>query len=430
MPSHTIAPTGALTGLTDTEPKPLVTYGVFQQQGQAPQNVENLQNIYGTAAMPSFRFVKMIQTGERTYDPNDSVQKDLLEEYEKITDEKGTPPGMPEVDQIIGGVASEVGQAVGRQAGRALVDPYLEGSAGSKILEGATSAFSSLPSQEVQSSISKGLKLQLAQNDFFQPELANQAVAKATGNLDVFNQLSGAAKSVGDSLVYDVTKLPAGVSLQDGVLSGVGGNISASAITQSTPVPDYFTKVGRRLYGTEQAAQNWASAAGGGVVNFGVQLLMGEDPAKAARSAGASTIGTAIGNALLPGIGGVVGGVLGGVVGGRVICNELMKQGLMTREQVLLDYRFTRDYLTTKHVNGYHCWAVWMVKQMRKGRFTKFWKHVAGHRANEIAYIYGKREKPDYLGKLYRKILEPTCWVIGNFKKSTDWSVLYKQKEI
>ena len=125
-----------------------------------------------------------------------------------------------------------------------------------------------------------------------------------------------------------------------------------------------------------------------------------------------------------------MGGVLGGVVGGRVICNELMKQGLMTREQVLLDYRFTRDYLTTKHVNGYHCWAVWMVKQMRKGRFTKFWKHVAGHRANEIAYIYGKREKPDYLGKVYRKILEPTCWVIGNFKKSTDWSVLYKQKEI
>ena len=430
MPSHTVAPTGALTGLTDTEPTPLVTYGVFQQQAQTPANIENLQNVYGTAAMPSFQFVKMIQTGERTYDPNDTVQRELLEEYKKITAEKGTPPGMPEAEQIVGGVASELGQAVGRQAGRALVDPYLEGSAGSKILEGVTSTFSSLPSQQVQSSVSQGLKLQLTKDQFFQPELANATVAKATGNLDVFNKLSDAASSVGESLVYDVNKLPAGVSLQDGVLSGVGGNISASAITQGTQAPSYFQSVGRRLYGTEQAAQNWASAAGGGVVNFGVQLLMGEDPAKAAKSAGASAIGTAIGNALLPGIGGVVGGVLGSVVGGRVICNELMKQGLMTREQVLLDYRFTRDYLTTKHVNGYHCWAVWMVKQMRKGRFTKFWKHVAGHRANEIAYIYGKRDKPDYLGKVYRKILEPTCWVIGNFKKSTDWSVLYKQKEI
>ena len=83
MPSHTIAPTGALTGLTNTEPKPIVTYGVYQQQGQTPQNVENLQNVYGTAAMPSFQFVKMIQTGERTYDPNDSVQKDLLDQLSK-----------------------------------------------------------------------------------------------------------------------------------------------------------------------------------------------------------------------------------------------------------------------------------------------------------------------------------------------------------
>jgi hypothetical protein len=33
----------------------------------------------------------------------------LLEEYEKITDEKGTPPGMPEADQIIGGAKEMFG---------------------------------------------------------------------------------------------------------------------------------------------------------------------------------------------------------------------------------------------------------------------------------------------------------------------------------
>ena len=137
-------------------------------------------------------------------------------------------------------------------------------------------------------------------------------------------------------------------------------------------------------------------------------------------------LGTAIGGP----IGGFIGGALGSIIGGRVICNELMRQGLLTRKEVILDYRFTRDYLTPTHVNGYHVWAVWMVKQMRKGKFVKFWKHVAGHRANEIAYIYGERDKPDYLGKVYRKILEPTCWVVGSFCKVTDWSVLYKQKEI
>ena len=46
------------------------------------------------------------------------------------------------------------------------------------------------------------------------------------------------------------------------------------------------------------------------------------------------------------------------------------------------------------------------------------------HRANEIAYIYGERKKPDYLGKLYRKIFEPVCWTLGLFCKETDWSVL------
>ena len=82
-----------------------------------------------------------------------------------------------------------------------------------------------------------------------------------------------------------------------------------------------------------------------------------------------------------------------------------------------------------KHVNGYHVWAVHVVKQMRKGRGVKLWRHLAQHRANEIAYIYGKRDKPDYLGKIYRKILEPICWSVGFFCEKTDWSVLYEAKE-
>jgi len=176
--------------------------------------------------------------------------------------------------------------------------------------------------------------------------------------------------------------------------------------------------------------QNIKGAFGGAVGNFGIQLLMGQDPVKAAKSAGAGAIGKVLGTAIGGPIGGFIGGALGSLLGGRVICNELMRQGLLTRKQVVLDYKFTRDYLTPTHVNGYHVWAVWMVKQMRKGKFVKFWKHVAGHRANEIAYIYGERDKPDYLGKVYRKILEPTCWLLGKFCKVTDWSVLYNKKEI
>jgi hypothetical protein len=168
------------------------------------------------------------------------------------------------------------------------------------------------------------------------------------------------------------------------------------------------------------------SSYGVGGATFLTGLISGDSPIEAARQG--LKVGAAhyIGTALL----GPIGGIIGSILGGRVICNELMRQGVMTREHVVLDYRFTRDYLTPTHVKGYHVWAVWMVKQMRKGRMVKLWAHVAGHRANEIAHIYGKRDKPDYLGKVYRKILEPICWSIGLFCKQTDWSILYKTKEI
>jgi hypothetical protein len=174
-------------------------------------------------------------------------------------------------------------------------------------------------------------------------------------------------------------------------------------------------------------------AGGQAVGNFAVQLIAGEDPASAARKAGASALASHVAKSiftpLLGPIGGGIAGFIGGALGGRVICNELMKQGLLSKEDVILDYRFTRDYLTPQHVNGYHLWAVWVVKQMRKGRMVSFWKYIAQSRANEIAYIYGKKDKPDYVGKAIRIIGEPVCWFLGLFCKKTDWSTLYKEKE-
>lgn len=426
---------GALTGLTlddeDKANKPVV-YGVYQTQSQTPSmDLSNLQDVYGTAAMPVFQWVRTIQTGQRTYDPNNTQDQRLLEEYKEILGNQPPPPGLPDWSevgkQVAIGTAGQVGQMAASQAGAALFDPYLAGeTTGSKLLTGVGDTFGSTPMQTVSSTTNLAFDNidKLAQDQTIFPELANREVAEATGNLDLFNAVSDKGTEVGSGInSYDA-------NVVNEAQKTTGGNLTAEAITTSSQTPSYLSQVGDRLYGTEAAKANWSGAAGAGLVNFGVQLAMGEDPEKAAKSAGASAIGTAVGNALLPGIGGVVGGVLGGIVGGRVICNELCRQGIMTRKQVVLDYRFTRDHLTPQHVNGYHVWAVWMVKQMRQGRFVNFWKHVAGHRANEIAYIYGERDKPDYLGKAYRRILEPTCWVIGAFCKTTDWSVLYKPKEI
>ena len=85
-------------------------------------------------------------------------------------------------------------------------------------------------------------------------------------------------------------------------------------------------KFGQKIDPTSAAGKaNLARAGGSALLNFGVQLASGRDPAKAARSAGAQAIGTYLGNALLPGFGGIIGGVLGSALGGRVICNELHK---------------------------------------------------------------------------------------------------------
>ena len=429
---------GALTGLTlddeDKADKPIV-YGVYQTESQTPDanQLANLQNIYGTAAMPVFQWVRSIQTGTRQYNPADPVDQELLDEYREIIEQQGKPPELPDWSeigkQVAIGTAGQVGQLAAQQVGAAMFDPYLAAkTTGEKFMTGVGQTFGSTPQQLVSDTSSLAFDNigDLKAGQTIYPELANRKVAEATGNLDLYNALEGKGTNLGDNITsYKPSDVNTAVQSES-----VSSNLTAEAITQSSKTPTYFSEVGDRLYGTEAAKANWAGAAGAGIVNFGVQLAMGEDPEKAAKSAGASAIGTAVGNALLPGLGGVIGGVLGGVVGGRVICNELCRQGVMTRKQVVLDYKFTRDYLTPQHVNGYHVWAVWMVRQMRKGKFVKFWKHVAGHRANEIAYIYGERDKPDYLGKVYRKILEPTCWAVGYFCKRTDWSTLYNTKEV
>tara|TARA_R100000656_G_scaffold117522_3_gene90939 strand:- start:4823 stop:6367 length:1545 start_codon:yes stop_codon:yes gene_type:complete len=216
-----------------------------------------------------------------------------------------------------------------------------------------------------------------------------------------------------------------------------GGTQSAVSATQGAIPPDPgfwsgegFSSRAGEAFAPTQMASNFA-------VSFAVGLALGsgkplERAEEAADSALGSTVGTAIGTAIGGPIGGFIGGAIGGLIGsgGRVICNELMRQKLLSKQDVILDYKFTRDYLTPTHVRGYHVWAIHVVQQMRKGRFVKFWKHIAKHRANEIAYIYGKKDKPDYLGKIYRKILEPTCWVIGVFCEQSDWSILYKEKKI
>jgi len=241
--------------------------------------------------------------------------------------------------------------------------------------------------------------------DFDKTISDNKITLEDIGNQDAINTKKSAIR---DASVERTALLETG---DTGIISGMKDRSG-------------FVTDGNKMSAAGRA--NVFGSLGAGATTVAANLIAGKNLKESVKSGIKVGAGSYIGGLLFPG----VGNFIGGLVGGRVICNELMRQGIMTRKQVALDYRFTRDYLTPTHVNGYHVWAVWMVRQMRKDRFVPFWKHVAGHRANEIAYIYGERAKPDYLGKAYRKILEPICWSIGFFCKKTDWTVLYKQKEV
>ena len=369
-----------------------------------------LQDVYGISAdeggVPSFNFVNAIVSGQRTYTDTSAADREMMQQYiDDWNNAGGKNSGMPDPKVILREIGSTVAPfAAGVGESLATGGTFMEGlpfvDSGGSLAAGSTS-FSPGALKDLTGGQLKSLN----------------AVPSLTGNNAMTT--ADAVNALGTTEQIDLFTKTGDASFLKDAGATVGRDLSQKASFGDLLNPR-----------TEAGLQNIKGAFGGAVANFGVQLLMGQDPVKAAKSAGAGAIGKVLGTAIGGPIGGFIGGALGSIIGGRVICNELMRQGLLTRKQVVLDYKFTRDYLSPTHVNGYHVWAVWMVKQMRKGKFVKFWKHVAGHRANEIAYIYGERDKPDYLGKVYRKILEPTCWVVGKFCKVTDWSVLYNKKEI
>jgi len=384
---------------------PTTTVPVYQIQAQGLPTYD-LMN-YGMAGNTPYEFVKAVQTGSVTFDNQDESHQEMIRRYQEMMDQGALPPDAPSLDDLLKGTAASFAAPVGAAIGAQF----------------ATSPDLS-PMLNLKTGLSEGFKLStdplsmaLKSKDFvfpdleagqvFQPEFYNAATAKRAGVSAEFNKLTK------DGHLNKGVILEDKVNRQDFDL--------AKGITK-----DVDTTFGDRL----MSKSNIGGAFGAGIGAIGVNLLMGKNLKESVKSGVGVGLGQFIGNAIFPGFGGFIGSALGGVLGGRVICNELMRQGLMTRKHVLLDYKFTRDHLTPTHVKGYHVWALWMVKQMRKGKFVKFWKHVAGHRANEIAYIYGERDKPDYLGKVYRKILEPICWSVGMLCKKSDWSILYKSKEI
>ena len=410
-----------------------ITTTVPVGQLQSQDYTGNLMN-YGMAGVDPFEFVKMVQTGEVTFDSTNPNQQALLEEYERRAQEANANnpnANLPTAAQAIGGavvgiagpmVANTFGQAY---ANTGSIPSALGTTVKSPFGGGAVSDFKIGDTSEAGSKLLKGTYLK-GDNWFRDLNKIDKSTITDRSTLDLIERVQRKATPDG------VYRLPNNATTTE--ITSYNNDVTAlKKAGLKTTVPkdiDYTTPWTNK--------GNIGSSVAVGGTTFVGALIAGAKPKQAAKLAVGTGLGKYLGTAVAQTIfkgsggflGGTIGSILGGALGGRVICNELMRQGILDRKHVLLDYRFTRDYLTPTHVRGYHVWAVWMVKQMRKGKFVKFWKHVAGHRANEIAYIYGERDKPDYLGKVYRKILEPICWSVGLLCKKSDWSILYKTKEI
>jgi len=129
---------------------------------------------------------------------------------------------------------------------------------------------------------------------------------------------------------------------------------------------------------------------------------------KKAVQKGASTMNPAEMHAATGGGGGADSGK-----SGRVICTELHRTKEMATHDWIRDIKFTYNNLSKDHIKGYLFWAVPTVKHIQKYPiYRKIWKHLAQHRANDIAWRLNQG-KFDLLGRIYAGIGEPLCWLIG-----------------
>ena len=106
---------------------------------------------------------------------------------------------------------------------------------------------------------------------------------------------------------------------------------------------------------------------------------------------------------------------------GTVICTELYRQKLMSKEDCRLSWDFTINNFSSTHINGYWYWAVPITKIMKKNKLvTKFWNHIMSNRTKDIKWRLGKN-KFNLLGRLYSILIENGSYIIGKIieKKKT-----------
>ena len=268
---------------------------------------------YGKAGN-ALRYFNQVRTGEIEYDPSkDQVNIDDLKS------ETDGPPLSTEAEMIkqeLISVAEMAASGVGAQVGRSVAAASVaapDAGALANIGQGVKDFGSNFKAMDLLRAPSSGP----ASKVLYSPGTPNAELAKLNTKIAAGNNVD-AVDAILDTKAANATR-DVGKAAQKAkaalVAKGNTGFISGIKDRASSGI-----------FGGEATAAGKANLYGGvgaGLASVAFNLISGKNLKESIKSGAKTGVGTYIG-----GLFGPIGALLGGILGGRVICNELMRQGI------------------------------------------------------------------------------------------------------
>jgi len=110
------------------------------------------------------------------------------------------------------------------------------------------------------------------------------------------------------------------------------------------------------------------------------------------------------------------GGGSSGGGGGKIVCTMMNETYGFGSFRNKIWQKYAKDNLTREHEKGYHKLFLPLVKLSKTNIvIRKILEHIAVHRTIDIRQE--ARGKTHILGRVYRKVLEPICYLVGKYGK-------------
>lgn len=112
--------------------------------------------------------------------------------------------------------------------------------------------------------------------------------------------------------------------------------------------------------------------------------------------------------------------------GKKVVCTELARQKQLSRALYRACNRYAEKRWSKTTLNGYHWWAVPLVKAMRHNRWlVRIVSFFATRRARHIAYVLGDTKSGSAFGAAVAFLVDGSSSVVGRFCSDQNYVQLY-----